>query len=115
MHNLSSNTSAEFVIVVNESSGTLWGCLGVKQPLFGSGPLSGTLDGSRVSFVVRSAIGEITFDGQLSGSELNGIYTVAHQDAPSEEGTFTLRKASSKGLKSGFDTSNCPTDAEMNR
>lgn len=115
VHNLSSNTSAEFVIVVNESSGTLWGCMGVKQPLFGSGPLSGTFDGSRASFVVRSAIGEITFDGQLSGNELNGTYTVAHQNAPGEEGTFTLRKAGSKGLPSSFDTSNCLTDAEMNR
>jgi S1-C subfamily serine protease len=115
VHNLSVNTSAGFVIIVNESSGTLWGCMGVKQPLFGSGPLSGTVDGSRVSFVVRSAIGEITFDGQLSGNQLDGTYPVAHQNAPREEGTFTLRKIKSEGLKSDFDTSNCPTDAEMNQ
>lgn len=115
VHNLSANVSAQFEIVVNDADGIVWGCMGVKQPLFGSGPLSGTSDSSRASFVVRSAIGEITFDGQLSGNELNGTYTVAHQNALSEEGTFTLRKVKSQGLKSDFDTSNCPTDAEMNQ
>lgn len=115
VHNLNANVSAEFGILVNDTDGTVWGCMGVKQPLFGSGPFSGVIDGSKVSFVVKSAIGEITFDGQLSGNELNGTYTVAHQNAPSEQGTFTLRKIKSAGLRSSFDTSNCPTDAEMNQ
>ena len=115
VNNLYVNKSAAFVIVVNESSGAVWGCMGVRQPLFGSGPISGTFDGSHVSFVVRSAIGEIAFDGQLSGNELDGVYTVTHQNAPSEEGTFNLRKVKSEGLKDDFDTSNCPTDAQMNQ
>lgn len=115
VHNVTSKVSAEFGIIVNESDGVLSGCMGVRQPLFGSGALTGVVNDSNVFFVVTSAIGEINFEGQRSGSSLNGTYTVTHDAAPTEEGTFTLRKSKSQSLPSGFDTATCPTDAEMNQ
>jgi S1-C subfamily serine protease len=115
VHNQSVNLSAEFGIVVDETDGVLSGCMGVQQPLFGSGALYGFVAGSDVSFAVMSPIGTITFVGRLDRESVNGTYTVEHQGAPSEEGTFTLRKLKSKGLGSDFETSKCPTDAEMNQ
>jgi S1-C subfamily serine protease len=115
VHNVTSNVSAEFGIIVSESGGVLSGCMGVRQPLFGSGPLSGVVTDSSVSFVVTSAIGAISFEGQRSGSSVSGTYTVTHDAAPNEEGTFTLRKSKSQSLPSDFDSSTCPTDAEMNQ
>jgi S1-C subfamily serine protease len=115
VHNLSVNLSAEFGILVDETDGGLSGCMGVQQPLFGSGPLFGFVAGSDVSFAVTSPIGTITFVGRRGKESVSGTYTVEHQGAPNEEGTFTLRRYKSEGLGSDFDTSKCPTDAEMNQ
>lgn len=115
VHNLSANVSAEFGIVIEDTSGVLSGCMGVKQPLFGSGPLAGFVDGSDVSFIVTSAIGKIAFTGQRSGGAITGTYTVQHEGAPNEEGSFTLRKGNSEGPGSDFDVAQCPTDAEINK
>jgi hypothetical protein len=115
VHNLSVNVSAEVAIAINDTDGLVSGCMGIKQPLFGSGPLSGFFVNSDVSFVVSSAIGEITFVGKRSKDSLSGTYSVAHQNGLSENGTFTLRKVKSEGLRSDLDMSNCPTDVEMNQ
>jgi len=115
VHNLSANTSAEFGILVNDSGGVLSGCMGVRQPLFGSGPLSGFVNELSVLFTVKTAIGTITFVGQQSKGELNGTYTVERQGSPNEEGTFTLSRVNPKGPGTNFDVANCPTDAEMNK
>jgi len=114
VHNQSANVSAEFGIVVQDDGGTLSGCMGVRQPLFGSGPLIGLEAGSEVSFVVTSAIGKITFNGQRRDGSVNGKYSVEHQGSPNEDGTFTLSKAKSEGPRNDFVPANCPTDAEMN-
>src|SRR3989441_9321275 len=82
VHNQSANLSAEFWIIVNETHGVLSGCMGVRQPLFGSGPLSGFVAGPDVSFIVTSAIGTITFVGVREKGAINGTYTVERQSAP---------------------------------
>lgn len=115
VHNLSVDVSAQFGMVVIESEGALSGCMGVRQPLFGSGPLSGIVDGPEVTFVVESAIGTITFHGHRDGPEINGTYTVEHQNSATEEGTFTLRRIKSKEPITKIDVAKCPTDAEMNQ
>jgi S1-C subfamily serine protease len=115
VHNLSSNVSAEFGILINDTGGFLSGCMGVNQPLFGSGPLFGNSEGQDVSFTVVSAIGTITFVGSRENGEIDGTYIVEHDGSPNEDGTFTLRKVNSKGPAADFDTANCPTDAEMNQ
>lgn len=115
VHNQTANISAEFGIVVQESDGGLSGCMIVKQPLFGSGPLTGVVDGSSVSFVVTSAVGKITFVGQRRGEAINGTYTVEHEGAPAQHGAFTLAQVKAAGSAPIPRASQCPTDAEANQ
>jgi hypothetical protein len=85
--------SADFGISVKDDGGSLSGCMVVKPPLFGSGPLSGTINGSDVNFIVLSSIGGISFKGQRDNSALHGTYTVRHlTGSPDEIGTFALQK-----------------------
>jgi len=114
VHNRSIGLSAEFGLLVLEDQGTLSGCMLVLQPLFGSGPLAGFSLDSEVTFVVTSAIGNITFTGHSKNRSLTGTYTVQREGVPDQDGTFTLRRISSEGPPNGFDTARCPTDAEVN-
>jgi S1-C subfamily serine protease len=113
VHNQTADISAEFGIVVLDKQGVLTGCMGVQQPLFGSGPLEGFFLDSDVTFIVTSAIGKITFQGKRKKAAITGTYTVEHPDGTEERGGFTLQRTSSKGPDSGFNPSNCPTDAEL--
>lgn len=115
VHNNTASLSAEFWIIINNSGRGVAGCMGVLQPLFGSGPLTGVAQGTDLSFVVTSAIGRITFIGQRHDAEISGTYTVEHQESSDQLGTFTLHRAKSDGLPDGFDIANCPTDAEVHR
>jgi hypothetical protein len=113
VHNQESNTSAEFGIIFQETGGVLSGCMGVKQPLFGSGPLSGHASDSEMSFAVTSAIGKITFVGGRTSDVISGTYKVEYGDRPTELGTFTLDKIKSNGPD--VDLRSCPTDAEVHQ
>jgi S1-C subfamily serine protease len=113
VHNQTADISAEFGVVVLDREGILTGCMGVQQPLFGSGPLEGVLFNSDVTFIVTSAIGKITFQGKRKKAAITGTYTVEHPDGTEESGGFTLQRTSSKGPDSGFNPSTCPTDAEL--
>jgi S1-C subfamily serine protease len=115
VHNQSANVSAEIGVLVRDDDGILSGCMGVEAPLFGSGPLTGFIDGDDVSFVVTSSIGKITFSGRRSDRSVTGTYLVEHENRPNEEGSFTLDKAKSEGPSKDFDTANCPTDAEIHK
>jgi serine protease Do len=114
VHNQTGDVSAQFGIVVSEEQGILTGCMGVRQPLFGSGALDGFVLDSDITFVVSSAIGKITFQGKKRNAAVNGTYTVEGLDGTEQHGTFALQRTSKKGLDEGFDASTCPTDAEMN-
>ena len=115
VHNVSANTSAEFAILVQDNKGSLSGCMGVVKPLYGSGPLQGSENGSDVSFEVASSLGKITFTGHWAQGSIDGWYDVQHADGSSELGTFSLEKHDAKGPGRNFDTANCPTDDEMNK
>jgi len=115
VHNLSAGLSAEFWIIVRDDEGILSGCMGVKQPLFGSGPLDGVTSGSDVTFFVTSEIGTISFQGRRQRGSITGSYTVTRDGSTDEEGTFTLRKLNSIGPRSDFDKAKCPTDTEIHR
>ena len=115
VHNQSANLTAEFWILVRDDEGLLSGCMGVKEPLFGSGALSGAVQGSDVYFVVTSSAFEIQFTGTQKGGSVTGTYVVKRGGSPDQQGAFTLQKASSKGPGSNFDTANCPTDAEIHK
>jgi hypothetical protein len=113
VHNQESNTSAEFGIIFQDTGGVLSGCMGVKQPLFGSGPLSGHSSDSDMSFVVTNPVGKITFVGRRTSDAISGTYKVEHEYRPTELGTFTLEKTKSKGPD--VDLKDCPTDAEVHQ
>jgi hypothetical protein len=115
VHNESANLSAEFGIVVQDAGGTLSGCMGVKQPLFGSGPLMGSAKSAEVSFAVTSEIGTITFVGRRNSDKIDGTYKVQHGIGPNETGTFALAKVKSGAPVYGPDLQKCPSDAEVHQ
>jgi S1-C subfamily serine protease len=115
VHNLDVGTSAGFGIIISDEQSVLSGCMGVQQPLFGSGPLFGFVSDSDVTFVVTSAIGKITFQGKRKSASISGTYTVEHPDGTQEQGTFRLQRTSLQGPDAGFDSSGCPTDAELQK
>lgn len=90
------------IVVNDDGSGDITGCMGVRQPLFGSGALAGFATGSDVSFVVTSAIGKITFLGQRHNKEISGTYLVEHEGSANEEGSFTLSRVNRQGLAANF-------------
>jgi hypothetical protein len=116
VYNKTAAVSAQFGTIFLEKEGILTGCMGVKRPLFGSGPLAGYISGSDVSFVVTGALGRITFSGKRRKSALGGTYTVQHPDGTEEQGNFNLQRTSSKGWDQGTasTSSDCPTDADFN-
>jgi S1-C subfamily serine protease len=115
VHNQTVNLSAEFGIIINDVGGVISGCMFVQRPLFGSGPLTGIADSSRIFFTVSSAIGKITFIGKRQGTEIDGTYTVERSGSPDQHGNFTLQLAKTEGLPSNFNPANCPTDAEIHK
>ena len=112
-HNQSADLSAEFGILVLDNAGDLFGCMAVKQPLVGSGPLAGRVLGSDVSFVVTSPIGKITFVGLRDNTNISGTYAVDRGSPPLEKGTFVIAKMKSEIPASYLQNQKCPTDAEV--
>jgi S1-C subfamily serine protease len=116
IHNQSANVSAQFTIFSKEDAGQLSGCMLVFQPLFGSGPLEGYVEGDTILFSVTSAIGKITAWGRRAKDEISGTYVVEHAGYGSnEEGSFTLHRVNSNPLPAEFDPSTCPSDAEVHK
>jgi len=108
VRNQTAGLSADFGIVIDDKDGVLTGCMAVKPPLFGSGPLSGVVKGPDVSFTVVSSIGEIAFDGRNESDRIQGTYIVLHPGGtPNEEGTFILRPVKSQGIRKTVDAG-CP-------
>lgn len=93
VHNETARLSSVFSIQVQDTSGSLSGCMIVDPPLTGSGKLQGTATGDNVSFVVISTAGRISFTGQLTQQgTISGTYTVQHDNGMTEDGAFTLRR-----------------------
>jgi len=115
VHNESVDTSAPFSIIVQQSDDALSGCMGVRQPLFGSGPLQGHVSGNEVAFDVTSAIGTIRFTGTTHGTSITGTYIVDQISGTQQTGTFTLERMNTKELGPSFGPANCPTDAEVHK
>jgi hypothetical protein len=86
VHNQTANLSSPFTVVIHqEKTGLLDGCVEVKPPLFGSGILRGSIRGSHVNFVVA----DITFQGDASKTGITGSYVVTRQDG-NQLGDFRL-------------------------
>jgi small GTP-binding protein len=107
--NLTSNISTAFGVLARENSDSFQGCMAVRAPLYGSGPLSGSRHGSSVDFYVTSPVGRLEFNGTISGEKISGTYTIS---ASGQSGQFSLHKV--RDLPSG-PLGRCATDEENNR
>ena len=113
VHNQTADQSASFAITVRNDEGVLLGCMGVLQPLIGSGLLRGKVTGSTITFVVNGDNLNLFFEGHTSGSKINGTYTVSPINGIVQQGDFYLAKSESKQPSS--QSFRCPTDTEMNQ
>jgi hypothetical protein len=110
VRNQTAGLSADFGIVIEDKGGVLSGCMAVKPPLFGSGPLSCVVYGPDVSFTVVSSIGEIAFGGRNENDGIQGTYAVRHPNGTAnEEGTFVLRQVKSQGIRNTVEA-DCPKE-----
>jgi S1-C subfamily serine protease len=116
VHNLDSDLRALFGIFVEQKGQIVLGCMAVRAPLYGSGPLTGLVDGAEVQFDVTSGLFTIHFQGQKQGTHLSGTYRVLAPDAPTQYGEFALEKKDGKQLPNNFEPDkDCPTDTDMNK
>jgi len=114
--NLTAGITADFGILVYEHQGLLQGCLGVKAPLYGSGPLQGSVQGDVVQFDVTAPSVFLHFDGRKSDEGLAGTYSAFPQGGSQQSGDFSLeRQPLKRSIKNFNPQTDCPTDAEMNR
>ena len=83
VRNETAGVSAHFGVAIRDEGGSVYGCIAIKTPLYGSGSLQGTVRGSQVSFdSIGSSLVErfsIRFEGQLHGASLTGRATIARQ------------------------------------
>jgi hypothetical protein len=86
IHNKTMNVSSSFAVVFHEKKdGSLEGCMDVHFPLYGKGPLQGSIRGTHLSFVVA----DISFEGNASKDGISGSYVVNRQDG-NQFGDFRL-------------------------
>jgi hypothetical protein len=90
--------------------------MAVRSPLYGSGPLYGSVEGKNINFTVNSSIGKIDFNGVREGRQITGSYNVENTDGTLQQGEFFLRRDDFKKLPESFDPAkSCLTDADMNK
>jgi S1-C subfamily serine protease len=113
--NITAGLSADLFVIFLQKGDHLYGCMGVKEPLYGSGPLEGQIQGSDISFEVKSPAFVIEFSGKRVGGDVDGTYLVAPSTGGAQQGEFHLGKDSSKRMEEVLDPRSCPTDSEMNK
>ena len=110
VRNQSVGVSAHFGIAIREENGAVYGCIAIQKPLYGSGALQGTMQGSQISFdsVGSGLLGtrfSIRFEGELHGALLNGTYVVSSPDH--QDGEFELTKPCPDAPQTGFNLKEC--------
>ncbi|MGH9764242.1 MAG: trypsin-like peptidase domain-containing protein, partial [Blastocatellia bacterium] len=114
VHNLTADLQATFGLFVEENRNTISGCMAVRKPLYGSGPLFGAVNGTVVQFDVPGPPW-IHFEGELSGDHISGTYRVQSSAGAVQDGEFVLDRADAKRLPPSFDPQkDCPTDVDIN-
>jgi serine/threonine protein kinase len=109
VRNLSTQVSANFSVVWEDRGGPLAGCMVVQQPLSGSGPLEGAVQGDTVRFRVAATGATIDFEGIRTGETISGAYVVIVSGVQAQRGQFVLQKRSGT-LPQGFSPARCATD-----
>lgn len=113
VHNLTVNKASTIEARIRNEGGKIAGCVGIVEPLYGSGPIQGEMKGGLVTFAAHLNGFEIQFRAQSENGKITGTYTVEPTNAtgtPMQKGEFTLNKTGLQPLL----VRPCPTDAEMN-
>lgn len=88
VHNKTVNLSSTVALVLRQNkTGVLQGCMQVKPPLYGSGAVQGSVSGSHVNF----AVADITFHGDALRNAITGSYVVSRQDGQ-QLGDFRIER-----------------------
>jgi S1-C subfamily serine protease len=109
VHNLTVGQTARFSIFITQDKQAIVGCMVVRRPLYGSGPLRGSIDRDGVYFETISPMFQIVFRGKRTGSKIGGTYRVT--SPATQNGDFELERQSSDAPPRGFDTSSCLVDS----
>jgi hypothetical protein len=117
VHNVNANLEARFVLFIEEHQGVLQGCFGVKPPLYGSGPLQGSIKGDDFQFDVTSPQFFLHFLGHRNSAKgWSGTYTARPLGGKEQYGYYEVEKNDSKRYFKNFDPgTSCPTDKNMNQ
>ena len=113
IHNKTADKSTKFEVKIRNNEGKLSGCIGVVEPLYGSGPLKGLGKDGTVTFTVDGDKFDLIFRGKSENGRISGTYRVSPIDVGAvvaQEGEFSLEKTDSKPLL----IQPCPTDADLN-
>ncbi len=89
--NFSHGVSSAIQLTFHTSGGDLSGEVLISRPLYGTGPISGAVEGNLVRF---RSIGEgftIDWKGEFAGSRITGSYTVVKEGFP-QRGTWWVAK-----------------------
>jgi hypothetical protein len=115
VHNLNANLQAQFVLSIEEHQGVIRGCFGVKPPLYGSGPLQGSIKGDDLQFDVTSPQFSLHFLGHRhSAKGWSGTYTAIPLGGEEQHGHYDFEKYGAKPYFKNLDPgTSCPTDKDM--
>lgn len=110
--NTTSGVVANASFRLTQSGTSLQGCFIVSPPLYGSGPVTGDIQGQTFHLESASQVFSITFAGQVEGKVLEGSYLVhSSSTIPQQLGRFRLVKTAGHGFlePNGAD---CPKDSD---
>lgn len=116
MRNRTTNVSAQFAIALFAlgHSDSLSGCMAVRDPLSGSGALSGSLSADAFVFTVKSSTGKMMFTGKFRDGELSGTYSADLKNGAKESGTFDMDRIHYGEDFINVEYYDCQTDEEIN-
>jgi hypothetical protein len=111
VRNLTHQLLANVEVILSESEGasSIAGCMAIHRPLYGSGKLRGELKSTSVTFTVSGLAGPIKFEGQRSGEDISGTYSIL-QGRRDEGGVFELHRKTTT-IPTDFDPQKCADDS----
>ena len=112
VHNSSVSVTAAFSIAIQREGETVQGCMIVRPPLYGSGPLRGSIDRDSIRFNVTSPLFHIRFDGTTEDTGISGTYVVTWPQL--QNGHFELERTSADAPGAASDPQKCFVDAKPN-
>jgi hypothetical protein len=110
VHNKTADEYAQFNVQMVAPENGIKGCMQVKLPLYGTGPIHGSVDNRNVNFILNGSGMTIQFKGRRSGRSIKGTYVVT-TSAGQQLGDFTLHQNSTQLLSPNVvDIESCPSN-----